>query len=101
MQNVKSSKSRKASGLIFLEGERLIADAIKSGLKTQALFVSRPEQLAKLGLPKDFSGDLYQVAYEKIQLWSELTTSPGLIGNIFSFFFVSQETLIVSISRGV
>lgn len=80
MQNTKSQKARKACGLIFLEGERLISDAIRSGLKAKALFVSKPELLAKLNLPKNFSTELYQVPYEKIQLWSELVTSPGLIG---------------------
>lgn len=80
MQNVKSSKARKSNGLIFLEGERMVADAIKSGLKATALFFSKPELLVKLGLPKNFDAELYEVAYEKIQLWSELVTSPGLIG---------------------
>lgn len=81
MQLVKSSKARKINGKIFLEGERLIADAISAGASAEMLFFSRTELLNSLPLRKCKQTKLFQVDYNKIQLWSDLTTSPGIIGN--------------------
>jgi len=80
MQMVKSSKARKANKKILLEGERLIGDALKSGLNAEALFCSKPELIDSLPTQISSSTKVYQVNYNKIQLWSELSTSPGIIG---------------------
>ena len=81
---VKSTKARKASGKILLEGERLLSDALTAGAKADSIFFSRPELLHRLPLTLQHCSDvkLYQVNYNQIQLWSELTTSPGIVGNI-------------------
>lgn len=80
MQNVKSSKARKASGQIFLEGQRLIADAMKAGAHVEAIFFSDTKLLATLPLINHPSVQLYQLHPDKLQLWSDLTTSPGIMG---------------------
>lgn len=81
-QSVKSSKARKASGKILLEGERLIADAMKAGVQAEALFFSNTELLASLPLQNQTDCKLYQVRHNIIQLWSDLSTSPGIMGII-------------------
>lgn len=81
MQNVKSSRARKASGTFFLEGERLIADALKALVPAEAIFFSDYKLLANLPLKRHRNTELYQINHDKIQLWSDLTTSPGIIGN--------------------
>ena len=85
MQMVKSCKARKAHGKIMLEGERLIGDAIKAGITAEALFCSRKELIESLPRQMSPSTPVYLVNYNKIQLWSELTTSPGIMGNFFLF----------------
>ena len=80
MQIVKSTKSRNANGKLLLEGERLIFDAMKAGLKVESIFVSSPELLGNLPLGDHPDVQLYQVHKNVIQLWSELTTSPGIAG---------------------
>lgn len=80
MQQVKSNKARKKSGKILLEGERLIADALKAGAVAEAIFFSRNELLESLPLENNSTTYFYRVNYNHIQLWSELTTSPGVLG---------------------
>lgn len=80
IQTVKSSRARKASGKILLEGERLIADAMNAGAHAETIFFSDTKLLTTLPLKKYPSIQLYQVQYGKIQLWSDLTTSPGIMG---------------------
>jgi tRNA G18 (ribose-2'-O)-methylase SpoU len=80
MSNVKSSKARKASGRILLEGERLIADAMNAGANAETIFFSDTKLLTTLPLIKYPSIELYQVHHSKIQLWSDLITSPGIMG---------------------
>lgn len=82
VQNVKSSKARQISGKILLEGERLIADALKAGAHADAIFFSNSQHLDTFPLKQHPSVELYQVNYEKIQLWSDVTTSPGVLGKI-------------------
>ena len=80
LQCVKSVKARKISGKILLEGERLIEDAFKAGVPAEALFFSNPELLKCLPLKNQPLTELYKLSYDKIQLWSDLTTSPGIMG---------------------
>jgi len=91
MQMVKSCKARKAHGKIMLEGERLIGDAIKAGITAEALFCSRKELIESLPRQMSPSTPVYLVNYNKIQLWSELTTSPGIMG-IFDLVNVENNT---------
>lgn len=79
MTNLKSRKRREKNDEIILEGQRLIKDALKSGAIPNAMIFNDLSDLAALKLPEEVK--LYKVPYNTIQLWSTLTTSPGLLGN--------------------
>lgn len=79
MLKVKSRKTREKHGLMVLEGKRLNQDALLAGLIPESLFFSQKSHIKSLQMPAD-SIKLYKVPYKQLQLWSDLTTSPGLIG---------------------
>lgn len=82
MTKLKSRKKREKDNEIILEGQRLITDALKSGVIPSVIIYNDPSIIATLKLPEEVK--LYKVPYKTIQLWSALTTSPGLLGiNIF------------------
>lgn len=78
MLNVKSRKMRQQNNQILIEGHRLIKDAIVAGVKPHIVFFSRTSDIEDLSLPVE--SKLYKVPYKSMQLWSNLTTSPGIIG---------------------
>ena len=80
MSIAKSRKLREKSGTIILEGRRLIQDALEAGVKLESLFFSRSESLDGLSLDPGQNFHLYKVLYSHMSLWSDLTTSPGIIG---------------------
>ncbi|GFG33567.1 hypothetical protein Cfor_03462 [Coptotermes formosanus] len=75
----KSKNKKKKRSLIVLEGKRLIKDAIAAGYVPQKVFFSRVKDAADLNLP-DEGVELYKTSYKSISLWSDLTTSPGVLG---------------------
>lgn len=79
MLTVKSRKKQKQDNRILLEGYRLIEDAMKAGLVPEIVIFSRKPDLQRLPLPKT-GVKLYKIPYQTIQLWSDLTTSPGVMG---------------------
>ncbi|XP_046476325.1 rRNA methyltransferase 3, mitochondrial [Neodiprion pinetum] len=79
MQVVRSRKKDKDDNRILLEGFRLIEDAIKAGCMPEIIIFSRKSDIAKISLPKD-GVKLYKLPYQTIQLWSDLTVSPGIMG---------------------
>lgn len=79
MLKVKSRKTREKHGLMVLEGKRLNQDALLAGLIPESLFFSQKSHIKSLQMPAD-SIKLYKVPYKQLQLWSDLTTSPGLMG---------------------
>lgn len=66
-----------------MEGKRLIKDAIMSGCTLKYILFSRKTDLEFLKplLPK-IGINLYKMPYNEIQMWSDLTTSPGIMGII-------------------
>lgn len=78
MTKLKSRKKREKDNEIILEGQRLITDALKSGVIPSVIIYNDPSIIATLKLPEEVK--LYKVPYKTIQLWSALTTSPGLLG---------------------
>lgn len=81
MVMVKSRKLRQRKEFILVEGKRLIKDALEAGCSIQHLMFSRKSDLEYIRhlLPhKDIH--LYKMAYRDIQMWSDLTTSPGIMG---------------------
>ncbi|XP_035231562.1 rRNA methyltransferase 3, mitochondrial-like [Stegodyphus dumicola] len=77
---IKNRKRREKSGLILLEGKRLINDAIGVGLKMKTLYFSREEDLAAIKIKDPENVELCKVFYKTLSLWSELETSPGVMG---------------------
>jgi hypothetical protein len=75
----KSNNKKKKRSLIVLEGKRLIKDAMNAGCVPQMVFFSRVKDAADLNLP-DAGVQLYKVSYKSLSLWSNLTTSPGILG---------------------
>lgn len=93
------SKRRYKSGLIRVEGKRLIQEAFDAKLKPKGLFFSRVDDVSSLQVPS-LTCIFQKVTYDKLQRWSKVTTTSGLIG----FFkmpdtsqFRSQTTLPFSI----
>ena len=75
----KSKNKKKKRSLIVLEGKRLIKDAMAAGYVPQKVFFSRVKDAADLNLPNE-GAELYKTSYKSISLWSDLTTSPGILG---------------------
>ena len=80
MLTIKSRNKRDKSNQILLEGTRLIVDAMKAGIKPEMILFSRTPDVMKLPLPES-NVKLYKIPYKTLQLWSNLTTSPGIMGN--------------------
>nr|CAD7418472.1 unnamed protein product [Timema cristinae]CAD7435927.1 unnamed protein product [Timema monikensis] len=80
MTLVKSKNKREKGKLILLEGKRLIAEAILSGFPLQTVFFSRLSDLKNLNLPS-FGVQVYKLPYKTLSLWSDVSTSPGIVGN--------------------
>ncbi|EFN79022.1 rRNA methyltransferase 3, mitochondrial [Harpegnathos saltator] len=89
MINIRTKKRREKNGQILLEGSRLIQDAIQAGVMPQIIFFNRLADVLQLSLPKEVQ--LYKIPYRTIQLWSTLTTSPGIFG-IFDIPDVENNT---------
>ncbi|XP_059613357.1 rRNA methyltransferase 3, mitochondrial [Phlebotomus argentipes] len=82
MMLLRSGKKLKKGGLLLLEGRRLIEDALKCNVRMRKLFFSRPEDLQDLAEQIKMSPtktELYRITYKDLTLWSQLTTSPGLM----------------------
>lgn len=82
MMNIKIRKFRAKQDQILLEGTRLIQDALEAGVHPDMLIFSKIDDVKDLPLPDDIK--LYKVPYRSIQLWSSLTTSPGIMGKSFN-----------------
>lgn len=83
MIDVKTRNKREKNNSMLLEGFRLIKDAVEAGTKPKAIFFNRISEILPLSLSKEVK--LYKVPYRTIQLWSNLTTSPGIIGKHLDF----------------
>ncbi|XP_012251338.2 rRNA methyltransferase 3, mitochondrial [Athalia rosae] len=79
MMTVRSRQKQKKEDKILLEGYRLIEDAMKIGLMPEIILFSRTPDLQRLPLPKE-GIKLYKIPYRTMQLWSDLSTSPGVMG---------------------
>lgn len=80
MISIRTKKKRQENGQILLEGLRLIQDAIQTGAIPKVIFFSRLADVLQLSLPENVQ--LYKIPYRTIQLWSTLTTSPGILGKL-------------------
>lgn len=85
MIQVKTRNRREKNQLMLLEGLRLMEDALQAGIKPKVIFFSRLSDVLKLQLPQEAL--LYKIPYRTIQLWSNLTTSPGIFGKNFTLLY--------------
>ncbi|KAF2883860.1 hypothetical protein ILUMI_22329 [Ignelater luminosus] len=78
---VKSRKEQIKKDLALLEGKRLIREALEAQCTLKSLVFSRKNDVEYLKpyLPKS-GARLYKMPYREIQLWSDLTTTPGIMG---------------------
>ncbi|XP_045475340.1 rRNA methyltransferase 3, mitochondrial [Harmonia axyridis] len=81
LSNLKSPKSLKKKESFLIEGKRLINEALKSGCKLEYILFSRKNELEeiKTDLPK-LGAKIYKMPYREMELWSDLTTNPGIMG---------------------
>lgn len=81
MLKVHSKKEKSEDRRLLLEGRRLIIEAIQCGLTLETLIFSKIEQVKlisdELKLTK---AKLIKVANHNLKLWSQVTTSPGIMG---------------------
>lgn len=61
---------------------RLIKDAIERGIDPTVIVFSRVKLLLKLNMLPSSSTRLYHLPYTNIKLWTDLTTSPGIMAAI-------------------
>ena len=66
----------------MLEGVRLIRDCIELGIEPTVIVFSRVKLLQELSLPPKSATRLYHLPYTNIKLWTDLTTSPGIMAAI-------------------
>ncbi|XP_067011157.2 rRNA methyltransferase 3, mitochondrial [Anabrus simplex] len=78
MLTIKSTKNKKSREMVLLEGRRLIQDSIDAGI-VPLIFFSRVDDIRLLRLPAG-GVELYKVPYKTLSLWSDLSTSPGIMG---------------------
>eukprot|EP00090_Calanus_glacialis_P043703 TRINITY_DN7742_c0_g1_i3.p1 TRINITY_DN7742_c0_g1~~TRINITY_DN7742_c0_g1_i3.p1 ORF type:complete len:377 (-),score=162.96 TRINITY_DN7742_c0_g1_i3:106-1236(-) len=74
-----SKRDRVRSDSVVLEGTRMIKDAISLGFSPSVVVFSREKLLWQLDLPKDTSSKLYHIPYNNIKMWTDLTTTPGIM----------------------
>ena len=77
-----SKRARENSDVQVLEGVRLIQDAISRGIEPSVIVFSRVKLLHGLNLPSKSETRLYHLPYTNIKLWTDLTTSPGIMAAI-------------------
>lgn len=67
---------------MLLEGKRLINDAIEAGMKIEALYFSQEKDLMDIRLKDPENVLIAKVLYKTLQVWSDVTTCPGITGNM-------------------
>ncbi|XP_011497185.1 PREDICTED: rRNA methyltransferase 3, mitochondrial [Ceratosolen solmsi marchali] len=78
MMSIKTKKQKNKKNRIIIEGTRLIEEGIKVGLVPEIIIFSRYEDIQNLPIKKNET-QFYKVPYRVIQLWSTLTTTPGVM----------------------
>ncbi|XP_028146077.1 rRNA methyltransferase 3, mitochondrial [Diabrotica virgifera virgifera] len=81
LTEIKSNKERDKRDLMLLEGKRLIKDALDAKCKLQYILFSRFDEVdyLKPSIPK-IGAKLYKMPLKEMQMWSDLTTCPGIMG---------------------
>jgi len=78
-----SKRDRTESDSIVLEGVTIIKDALSHGHTPSVIVFSREKLLWRLGLEeedkKKLKSKLYHLPFSNIKMWTDLTTSPGIM----------------------
>lgn len=92
MVEVKSKKEKTKKDLILLEGKRLIKEALDAKCKLEYILFSRLKDLeyVRTSLPK-LGAKLYKMPYRDMQMWSDLTTNPGIMGKSCLFLLSTNS----------
>ncbi|XP_055939381.1 rRNA methyltransferase 3, mitochondrial-like [Argiope bruennichi] len=77
---LKNRKLREKKEKILIEGKRLINDAIDAGMVLETLYFSREKELPEIKFKFQENVEIFKVFYKTLQLWSNLTTCPGIMG---------------------
>lgn len=79
---LKSKKERLRSGQMLVEGWRLIVDGLEADCVLKYVIFSHIEDLHNLRpfLPKT-GVKFYKIPYKEIELWSDVETSSGILGD--------------------
>ncbi|ENN79583.1 hypothetical protein HUJ04_005677 [Dendroctonus ponderosae] len=70
----------KTGQLMLLEGLRLIREALEARCQMEYLLFSRLKEVSTLKPFLPSKGRLYKMPYREMQVWSDLTTTPGVMG---------------------
>lgn len=79
---LKSKKDRMKSGQILVEGWRMIVDGLEAKCPLKYVVFSNVNDLINIRpfLPKT-GVKLFKTSYKEISMWSNVETSPGIIGS--------------------
>ena len=81
---LKNKKNREKHKKIFIEGKRLIQDALSIDLQPKIIFYSRLSDVENLKLSENVRK--CQVDYKQLRIWSDVATSQGVIGKYMYVF---------------
>jgi hypothetical protein len=70
----------KNEDVVILEGKRLILDAMNSGLYPKTFVFSRLNLLEGFPFDKSKPLKMFEIPYKNISVWTDLSTSPGIMG---------------------
>ena len=95
LENVKHPKYRSEHQLFVAEGYRIIREALEHGVTPAALYFTRLKLVAALkAAPSELKLEhvlalndlpLFRAPYKTLQVWSSVTTSPGIVGQYIGF----------------
>ena len=90
-----AKKSDQEKPLILLEGKRIIQDAMNAGFYPKTFVFSRLNLLGDIPFDTSKNINMVQIPYKNIKVWSDLSTSPGIMGK--DFVFVLNKNYILSL----
>ena len=65
-----------------MEGTRTIQDAMKAGFYPKTFAFSRMNLLPNFDFDKSKELNMVQIPYRNIKVWSNVSTSPGIMGKL-------------------
>lgn len=78
----KSRKEREKSGIILMEGRRLILDSLRAGAQLKYLYFSEASLVASLPASLLVGAELYKVQYRHLKVWADTQSPAGILGII-------------------